>query len=197
VDVLLLHALPSDYDLTAVNSANGAWTFLKEAKAAGTAKFIGYSSMDNTAAAAGGVLNRFITDLNPDVVTLAMNVSGYGNCKNVTLPIANTANCGVGAIKTLLGVVNASRTAAQALAYLWELKDANSNYRIATCIVGHDGGASQVDANVASAKLYGATGVLSYDLEKIERDAKPLAGPHALAWARPDFKDNGKPYIWS
>jgi predicted aldo/keto reductase-like oxidoreductase len=196
VDVLLCHALPSDLDLTALGSATGAWQFLKEAKQAGTAKFIGFSSMDNTAAAAGGVLPRFVTDLNPDVCTLAMSRGGYGNCKNVTLPIANTANCGVGAIKTLLGQVSTTYPVDVCLKYLWDLVDANQNPRIATLIVGHDGGASQVDANVAIAKAY-VTGVLSYNREQIERDARPLANANCLPWMRPDFKDNGQPYFWA
>lgn len=195
VDVLLCHALPSTLDLTALNSATGAWTFLKEAKANGTARFIGFSSMDTSAAAAGGVCPRFITDLNPDVCTLAMNISGYGNFKTATLPVADAANCGVAAIKTLLGAVGGTNTASICLGYLWGLKDAKGNDAIATLIVGHHDGASQVDTNVAIAKA--KTGVLSYDWGQVERNAKPLAGPHALAWARPDFKDNGKPYIWS
>jgi len=193
VDILLLHALPSDLDLSAISSSTGAWKFLQDAKAAGTAKYIGFSSMDNTAAA--GVLRDFCNQLEPDVATLAMNVTGYGNMKTVTLPAANAKNAGVAVIKSLLGVVSATRTAAQCLAYLWDLKDEKGNYRVATVIVGHDGGASQVDTNVAIAKAYN-TGVLSYDAKKLEREAKALSGPHALAYARPDFKDNGKPYIW-
>jgi uncharacterized protein len=196
VDVLLCHALSADIDLTALNGASGAWTFMKEAKAAGAARFIGFSSMDNTAGA--GVLKDFCNTLEPDVCTLAMNVTGYGNMRTVTLPAANAKGMGVAAIKTILGLVTAARTAAQVLGYLWALNDANGKPAIATLVVGHDGGATQVDTNVGIAKSWGivAPGT-AYNWEKIERDAKPLAGPHALAWARPDFKDNGREYIWS
>jgi predicted aldo/keto reductase-like oxidoreductase len=196
VDVLLCHALPASLDLAALGSATGAWQFCKEAKALGTARFIGFSSMDDGAGT--GVLKDFCNTLEPDVCTLAMNVTGYGNLKGTTLPAANAKGMGVAAIKTLLGVVGAARPVATCLGYLWALKDAGGNDAISTLIVGHDGGATQVDTNVGVAKAWG-TGVLNeaYNWNEVERNAKPLAGPHALAWARPDFKDNGKEYIWS
>jgi uncharacterized protein len=195
IDVMLCHALPSDLNLTNLGSATGAWQFLKEAKAAGTARFIGFSSMDNTAGA--GVLKDFCNTLEPDVCTLAISATGYGNMKTITLPAANAKNMGVAAIKTLLGVVSAARTAAQCLGYLWALKDASGKPAIATLVVGHDGGATQVDTNVGIAKAYAVAPATAYNWEEFERNAKPLAGPHALAWARPDFKDNGREYIWS
>jgi uncharacterized protein len=197
VDVLLMHALPSTLDLAAINAAAGAWTFLKAAKAAGTARFIGFSSMDNTAAAAGGVLANFITDLNPDVVTPAMQVSGYSNFRTALLPVANAANCGVACIKTIAGI-SATNTIDKVLGTLWNFKDVNGKFALSTLIVGHHDGATQVDTNVAVAKAYGDNvGVLSFDTKEVEREADRCAPPGSLAWQQPDFKDNGKPYIWS
>jgi hypothetical protein len=207
VDVLLMHNIASGDDITTFAAATGAWTFLKEAKAAGTARFIGFSSMDNTAG--GGNLVTWINStMAPDVCTLAMNITGYGNMKNTAAPAARVKGMGVACIKTLLGVVGAAHPIAACFGGLLSLKDAAGGNLVSTLIVGHDGvgfasGAAEVTANCATMnQLYPCTGVLAsnnnpYNYDELERSAKSLAGPHALPWARPDFKDNGKPYIWS
>jgi hypothetical protein len=206
VDVLLCHALPSDLNLASLSATTGAWTFLKEAKANGTAKFIGWSSMDTTAATT--VCPQFITDLKPDVCTMAMQAgNGYANFKTTTLPVANAANLGVAAIKTTGGLVNAVNTIDKVFAGLCNLKDTKGNPAIATLIVGHDGGAAQVTTNVAAmirviAALNEVNGcpsctdVLSYDFEEIDRNADLVKGPHIMPWLRPDYRDNGQPYYW-
>jgi hypothetical protein len=208
VDVLLMHNIASGDDITTFAATTGAWTFLKEAKAAGTARYIGFSSMDNTAG--GGNLVTWINStMAPDVCTLAMNITGYGNMKNTAAPAARAKGMGVACIKTLLGVVGAAHPIAACLGGLLSLKDATGDWLVSTLIVGHDGigfasGAAEVTANCATInQLYPPpTGVLAmdnnpYNYDELERSAKSLAGPHALPWARPDFKDNGKPYIWS
>jgi hypothetical protein len=208
VDVLLMHNIASGDDITAFAAATGAWTFLKEAKAAGTARFIGFSSMDNTAG--GGNLVAWINStMAPDVCTLAMNITGYGNMKNTAAPAARVKGMGVACIKTLLGVVGAAHPIAACFGGLLSLKDAAGGDLVSTLVVGHDGngfasGAAEVTANCATmAQLYppSCVGVLAdnnpYNYDELERSARSLAGPHALPWARPDFKDNGKPYIWS
>jgi hypothetical protein len=69
-----------------------------------------------------------------------------------------------------------------------------------TLVVGHDGGAVQVAENGGIATSGYCTGAMrdrTCDRKEIENNEKPFAGPHALARARPDFKDNGKDCIWS
>ncbi|HUI93846.1 MAG TPA: aldo/keto reductase [Chitinivibrionales bacterium] len=209
VDILLMHNIASTDDITTFAASTGAWTYLQEAKKNGLARFIGFSSMDNTAG--GGNLVTWINStMNPDVCTLAMNITGYGNMKNTAAPAARAKGMGVSCIKTLLGVVGAAHPIAACFGGLLSLKDANGDWLVSTLIVGHDGvgfanGAAEVTANCATMnQLYPpapCTGVLSdnnpYNYDDLERSAKSLAGPHALPWARPDFKDNGKPYIWA
>jgi Aldo/keto reductase family len=207
VDLLLCHNVASGENLTSIASTTGAWQFLKEAKAAGTARFIGFSSMDNTAGA-GTLVDWINSAMNPDVCTLAMNITGYGNMQKTAAPAARAKGMGVSCIKTVLGVVGAAHTISACFGGLLSLKDATGAPLVSTLIVGHDGGAAQVTANCAVMnQLYPptacpTTGVLSssnnpYNYDELERSARHLAGPHALPWARPDFKDDGKPYIWA
>lgn len=205
VDVLLCHALPAGLDVAALGSATGAWQALKEAKAAGTAKFIGCSSMDTTAATT--VYLDFINNLHPDVCTMAMQAgNGYSQFKTTTLPVANAAGCGVAAIKTTGGLVTAANTIDKVFAGLCNLKDTKGNPAITTLIVGMDGGAAQVATNVAAMiRVIAAlgengcapTGVMSYDFEEIDRNADLVKGPHNMPWLHPDYQDNGQPYFWS
>jgi hypothetical protein len=105
----------------------------------------------------------------------------------------------VAAIKTIAGVT-ATNTIDKVLGALWNLKDVNNKPSIACLIVGHHDGASQVNTNVAAAKAYpcpDCVGVLSYDYKEVEREARRVVAPGSQAWEQPDFKDNGKPYIWS
>ncbi len=202
VDILLCHNIGTGDSLATISATTGAWTYLKEAKAAGLCKYIGFSSMDNTAAT--GILIDWINTLQPDVCTLAMNITGYGNLRTTTLAAANAKNVGVTAIKTVLGVVSAAHPIDQVFGGLLNLKDVNGNYGVTGLIVGHDGGAAQVTANCNTMKALiptpdpSCTSVLeSYNCEELERSTKHLAGPHALPWARPGFKDDGKPYFWA
>jgi predicted aldo/keto reductase-like oxidoreductase len=205
VDVALCHALPSDLNLTSMNSATGAWTYLLEAKKTGLAKFIGWSSMDTTAATT--VCPQFITQLKPDVCTMAMQAgNGYAQFKTTTLPVANAAGCGVAAIKTTGGLVSAANPVEKVFAGLCNLKDTKGNPAIATLIVGHAGGPTQVTKNIAAIKTVIAalnetnscsTGVLSFNFEEIDRIADLTKGPHNMPWLHPDYRDNGLPYYWS
>ncbi len=203
VDLLLCHNVAQGEDLTSIGSTTGAWQFLKEAKAAGTARFIGFSSMDNTAGA-GTLVDWINGPMAPDVCTLAMNITGYPNMESTAAPAARAKGMGVSCIKTLLGVVGAAHPIAACFGGLLSLKDPTGAWLVSTLIVGHDGGAAQVTANIATMNtLYppDCTGVLSdnnpYNYQELVRSAKHLAGPHALPWARPGFKDDGKPYFWA
>jgi hypothetical protein len=208
-----MHNISDTDDITAFAAATGAWTFLKEAKAAGTARFIGFSSMNNNAGA-GNLVTWINSTMAPDVCTLAMNITGYGNMRNTAAPAAHAKGMGVAAIKTVLGVVGAAHPIASVFGGLLSLTDGTTplppntdkKWLVSTLVVGHDQGAAQVTTNCAVMNtLYpppSCTGVLAsnnnpYNYDELERSARSLAGPHALPWARPDFKDNGKPYIWS
>jgi|WetSurMetagenome_2_1015567.scaffolds.fasta_scaffold00017_2 diketogulonate reductase-like aldo/keto reductase len=202
IDIMLMHNIGANDDLTAFTGTNGAWTYLKEAKAAGLVRYIGFSSMDNNAGS--GVLLTWINNFEMDVVTLAMNITGYNTLRTTTTQAANAKGIGVTAIKTVLGVVGAAHPIAACFGGLLNLKDPNGKDSVAGLIVGHDGtgfasGAAQVTANCDTMKgLFDCTGVLeSYNIKELEESTKHLAGPHALPWARPGFKDDGKPYFWA
>jgi diketogulonate reductase-like aldo/keto reductase len=202
VDVLCTHALVSTDDVTLIK--NGVWKYFLECKAAGTAKFIGFSSM-NSAPMSKTMLTT--AGISPDMCILALNAGLKGTAyppaaflaANGPLVAANAANVGVCAIKVLKDMVPAN-SAETLMAYMLNLKDASNKPAIATMLIGHAGGAAEVNTNVALVKkIVGNTGVLeqAYDFDALERRASRLTNPQTMCWMRPDYKDNGKDYIWS
>jgi predicted aldo/keto reductase-like oxidoreductase len=202
VDVLLTHAMVSTDNIDTIK--NGAWKYLLECKAAGTAKFIGFSSM-NSATMSKTMLTT--AGISPDMCILALNAGLKGTAyppaaflaANGPLVAANAANVGVCAMKVLRDMVPAN-SAETLMAYVLNLKDASNKPAVATMLIGHAGGLNEVNANIALIKqLVGNTGVLegAYDFEAIERRARRLSNPQTMCWMRPDYLDNGKEYIWS
>jgi predicted aldo/keto reductase-like oxidoreductase len=183
VDCFLFHDGAGTGDYTSLK--NNGWKKMQDLKAAGKVKAIGFSSMSNGAGA-----KAFIEALQPDVATLALSATNYAQYVSQAIPAAQANNTGVIAMKVFSGTLSKDpalhRTAPELLS--WAL----SQPQVATVIVGMAGGTAQL---IENAGYVMQTGV-QYDLAAVEKSARPLAGPHALCWARPDYRD-GEPYYWS
>ena len=99
------------------------------------------------------------------------------------LPVARQRNTGVIAMKVMRNIVGRKATAAELLQYAWTEKG------VATAVIGHNG-IEPLEENYRLAMEFGEKGmVAALDREELEKRLAPLAGPHALCWARPDYND--------
>jgi len=175
LDVLLLHSVSEkDKDIAALEK--GVYGEIRKLKEAGTARFIGFSSMND-----GARTTEFIEALNPDVSLLAMNATKYGDVAEKALPVARQKNVGVVGMKAMRDIVGAAATPKELLEYVW------GHPGVATLLVGHVS-VQMLEENVESAKSF-AAGRTDLDREELEKRVAHLAGPHALCWARPDYVD--------
>ncbi len=175
LDVLLLHSVgEKDKDIAALEK--GVYGEIRKLKEAGTARFIGFSSMNDGARTA-----EFIEALNPDVALLAMNATKYGDVAAKALPAARQKDVGIVAMKAMRDIVGAAAKPKELLDYVW------SHPGVATLLVGHVS-VQMLEENVQSAQSF-AAGQTDLDAERLEKRVAHLAGPHALCWARPDYVD--------
>jgi len=182
VDVLMLHAVSAKDDLAAF--AKGTWKQMQRLKSAGTARFIGFSSMGSATRS-----KEFIEKLNPDVALVAMNATRYAGFAKLTLKPAIARKVGVLAMKTMRGVVTKKGIKPRdLLQYVLDQKG------VAAAVVGHYG-MEVLEQNVAIVKQLAKRKKMSVaDRRQLERQCADLAGPHALCWARADYRDDGGIY---
>lgn len=172
LDMLLVHSIEANEDIPALCS--GLYKELGKLKEAGTVKFIGFSSM-NSAEKSKAMLEAAPVD----VCILAMNATQYGKFAAVALPTAREKNVGVIAMKAMRNVVDKS-SPAECLNYVW------SQPGVATAVVGHVGMAN-LEQNIQLAISHRAQ--TQAEQSDLERRMAHLAGPHALVWAHPDYRD--------
>jgi aryl-alcohol dehydrogenase-like predicted oxidoreductase len=178
VDVLLIHALVPSDDVSTLEA--GVYAQLRRLKEEGTARFIGFSSMDSAERS-----REAIEKLDFDVALLAMNPTGYGDFVTETLPAARGKNVGVLAMKVMRDIVGAAATPEELLRY------ALSQEGVATALIGHHGIATMEEniRLVQALEADAAPGMASLEREHLESRLAHLAGPHALCWARPGYVD--------
>jgi hypothetical protein len=180
VDLLLIHDLNQTDNPTSIGK--GIYREMVRLKEEKVVKYIGFSSMSASVQS-----KDVIESLDLDVALLALNPTGYGDYVKITLPAARRKNMGVIAMKTMRDIVGTKATAKELLHYVWNLEG------VATAVVGHIGSAT-LDENVRLAEAYGSSGVdssylHSMEQKELETRLAHLAGPHALCWARPDYRD--------
>jgi uncharacterized protein len=175
VDMLLIHSIEKTEDLAVLEK--GLIKEMTRLKAAGQARFIGFSCM-NSAEKSKEMLQAF--DI--DVCILAMNATQYGDFAKIAMPIAIEKNVGVIAMKLMKGIVGVSATASECLRYGW------TQPGVATTVIAHQGIAN-LEENVRLAQAYGRKQISQLDRMELEQRLAHLAGPHALCWARADYYD--------
>ena len=175
VDILLMHHIKSTDDLAVIEQ--GAYRRLVQLKAEGVARFIGFSSMSSAAKS-----KELLENLDFDVVMLALNPTQYGDYARTVLPVARAKDVGVIAMKVMSNLVGVSATAKELLEYAWTLDFVSS------AVIGQFGTEMQQE-NIGLAMEFRKNGSSMKDRSVLETRLAPLAGPHALCWARPDYRD--------
>jgi predicted aldo/keto reductase-like oxidoreductase len=173
LDMLLIHSIEPSEDIAALEK--GLYKELIRLKDAKTVRFIGFSSM-NSAEKSKEMLEK----LPVDVCILAMNATKYGNFAKIALPVAREKNVGVIAMKVIRGVEQ-SGTVPELLQYVW------SQDGVATEVIGHVG-MQNLDENIQTARTFKKE-MTRRECEALEARVAHLAGPHALPWARPGYRD--------
>ncbi|NWG14789.1 MAG: aldo/keto reductase [Acidobacteria bacterium] len=175
VDLLLIHSIEPSEDLSALEK--GAYRAIAEFKREKAARFIGFSSMNSAAKS-----KELMEKLDVDAAILAMNATQYGDFAKVALPTARAKNVGVVAMKLMRGIVGKGGTASELLYYAW------TQPGVASAVVGHVG-MGPLEENMRIALSYSPEKAGAFDRRALEARLQGFAGPHALCWARPGYRD--------
>ncbi len=177
LDFLLIHAI-NNKD-TVADIEKGVYKEIVDLKNQGIVKYIGFSSMDSAERSRDLLMN-----LDFDVAMLAINPTKYRNYAEIALPVAREKGVGVIAIKVLRDLVGKDAKASELFEYVWT--DSN----VTAAMVGHFG-MKLFDENIKLAVKYGKTHEAGIIRKEIESRLASYAGPHALCWARPGYRDGG------
>jgi predicted aldo/keto reductase-like oxidoreductase len=178
VDVLLIHAIVPSDDIAFLE--RGVYAMLRRLKEEGSARFIGFSSMDSAERS-----REAIERLEFDVALLAMNPTRYGGFVAETLPAARERHMGVLAMKVMRDVVGEAATADELMRY------ALSRDGVAGTVIGHHG-LPILEQNIEIVRSIAPNPESSMgptESQHLEARLSGLAGPHALCWARPGYVD--------
>ena len=198
VDVLMTHGLDMT-DKPAVFE-KGLYSLMLKQKEQGTAKFIGFSSMDSSQRS-----KEIMLKFDIDVAMLAMNPTRYGDYAKVAMPAARRKNVGVVAMKLLRWLVGIDLGAQKLREHTSFRKGRTSGtvtakellyYDLAqkgvgSCVIAHEK-ISELEENVQLAKQFEAARKaekVAVDYKELEERLACCAGPHVLGWARPDYYD--------
>jgi aryl-alcohol dehydrogenase-like predicted oxidoreductase len=178
VDVLMIHAIVPSDDIS--NLERGVYAELRRLKEEGSVRFIGFSSMDSAEKS-----REAIEKLEFDVALLAMNPTGYGGFVTETLPAARAKQVGVLAMKVMRDIVGEQATADELLG--WAL----SQQGVASALIGHHGMPAMLEnvEIVRDLTSNGGTAMAATERRHLESRLAALAGPHALCWACPGYRD--------
>lgn len=180
LDILMMHELDNRDSLTSF--AGGVYKQMLSLKEQGVARNIGFSSMSSATAA-----RDFIKTFEFDACMLAINPTTYGNYEGLAVPEAIKKNMGIMAMKVMRDVVgknvNGKLVTADELMH-WAL----DRDGVCSAVVGH-ANSDVFEENVELAKQFKPSLVPKERWAELEYRLRPLAGPHALCWARPDYRD--------
>jgi predicted aldo/keto reductase-like oxidoreductase len=177
IDILLMHGIADGDDVSHIEK--GIYKEMLALKKAGIVKYIGFSSMDSAQRS-----KDLLDNLDIDVALLAMNPTKYGDFAKVALPSAIKQNTGVMAMKVMRNIVGKGVSANELLEYAWGQEG------VATALIGHYG-IKPLKENIRLAQKYQGEEMAYAERKKMEMQLAQYAGPHALCWARPGYKDSG------
>jgi len=175
LDVLMIHSIEPSEDLAGLEK--GVYKELLRLKEEGVTRFIGFSSMNSAPRS-----KELIEKLDLDVAILAMNPTKYGNFAKVALPAAREKNVGALAMKVIRDLLGNGTTPAELIDYVL------SQDGVSSAVIGHYG-MDILEENVRLAKEIGASRKAAFDHKGLENRLAHLSGPHALCWARPEYRD--------
>lgn len=175
LDVQMIHGITIDDNISVIEE--GLYKTMLSFKESGLVKNIGFSCMNDPAHG-----RDLLEKLDFDVCLVAMNATKYGGFAETILPAARKKNMGVIAMKLMRDIVGQAATPKELLEYAW------SQEGVASASVGH-WGIEKLQENIRFAQAYDETPVSQADREALEHRLASLAGPHALCWARPGYRD--------
>jgi aryl-alcohol dehydrogenase-like predicted oxidoreductase len=177
IDIVMIHSIDEKDSISQLEK--GIYGEMVKMKNEGIARFIGFSSMDSAERS-----KDVIEALDFDAVILALNPSRYGDYPGVAIPAAIKRNVGIIAMKVTRDLVGKDATAEELLEYSW------GHEGIASSVVGHVG-MEVLRENIGLAVAYGKKLANTIDRKELETRLASYAGPHALCWARPGYRDGG------
>jgi len=177
IDLLMLHSVDEKDSVSEIEG--GVYAEMVKMKSEGMVRHIGFSSMDS-AQRSGDLLEA----LDFDMAILALNPSRYGDYLGLAFPVATEKNVGIIAMKVVRDIVGKTASAEELLEYSWGQEG------VASSVVGHVG-IDILKENIRLAVAYGNKPTATIDREELEARLAPYAGPHALCWARPGYRDGG------
>ena len=173
LDVYMMHAIDNN---DAISDMLRVFEEMQKLKEQGVIRHTGFSSMNSAQKS-----RDLIRDADFDVCMLAINPTTYGNYETVTMPDAIKKNMGVFAMKVMRDVVGKNGTTAE------ELMDwALDREGVAGAVIGHVG-ESILNQNAQIVMQYKPSSVRTWG--HLEQRLRPYAGPHALCWAHPNYRD--------
>ena len=175
LDILMIHGITIDDKIAEIEK--GLYKTMLSFKESGLVKNIGFSCMNDPAHG-----RELLEKLDFDVTLVSMNATKYGGFAETILPAASQKNMGVIAMKLMRDIVGQAATPKELLEYAW------SQEGVASATVGH-WGIETLQENIRIAQAYVETPVAQADREALENRLASLAGPHALCWARPGYRD--------
>lgn len=175
LDLLLIHGITAEDNISEIEK--GLFRTMRSFKESGAVKNIGFSCMND---AEHG--SEMLEKLDFDVVLFTMNATLYGGFAEAILPVARKKNTGVIAMKVMRDIVGKSATPKELLEYAW------TQPGVASATVGH-WGIETLQENIRIAQEYVEDPVAGPDRDELEQRLASCAGPHALSWARPGYRD--------
>lgn len=177
VDILMLHSVDDRDDVMDIEK--GVYSEMMEMKNEGLVKHIGFSSMDSAQRS-----KDLLTHMDFDVALLALNPSTWGDYPGLAFPIAMEKEVGIIAMKVFRGIVGEAANAEDLMHYSWD------HPGVVSSMIGHFG-MTNLKENIQMAIDYGNGKLACLEKSELEARLAPYAGPHALPWARPGYKDGG------
>lgn len=177
LDILMLHAVNEKDTVSEIEG--GAYAEMVKMKNEGVVKHIGFSSMDS-AQRSKDVLEA----LDFDVTMLALNPSKFGDYPGLAFPAAIKKNVGIIAMKVMRDIVGKAASSEELFKY------SLSQEGVSSSVIGNFG-LDVLKENIDLAVKYGTEKLAVLDNGELEARLAPYAGPHALCWARPGYRDGG------
>ena len=177
LDLLMIHGITIEDKIPDIE--HGLYPTMRSFKESGVVKNIGFSCMNDPEHG-----RALLEKLDFDVTLVAMNATKYGGFAETILPAARKKNMGVIAMKVMRDLVGTAATPGELLEYAW------TQDGVASATVGH-WGLETLEENIRIAQAYDENAVTAMQREKIEQRLASFAGPHALCWARPGYRDGG------
>ena len=177
LDILMIHGITLEDDISEIEK--GLHKTMISFKESGMVRNIGFSCMNDPEHS-----RELLERLDFDVCLVTMNATKYGGFAETILPAARKKNMGVIAMKLMRDIVGEAATPKELLEYAWTQEG------VASATVGH-WGIETLQENIRIAQEYTESPVAQMDRKELENRLAPYAGPHALCWARPGYRDGG------